>query len=57
MASSIYEVAQKRKWRITLEVNALGDFDPHQIDWNKNLMLEHNETCDAYVEDLDSTIW
>lgn len=57
MASSVYDVARKRKWRVTLEIEALGDLDPHQIDWSKQMDLGENETCAAYVEDLDSTIW
>ena len=57
MASSVYNEARVRHWRITLDVKAMGDLDPHQIDWTKNLNLEHGESCDAYVEDLDSAIW
>lgn len=57
MASSVYDVARKHRYRVTLELDVLGDFDPHQIDWSKLFELGHNETCDAYVEDLDSTIW
>ena len=33
--SSVYEVARKRSFRITLDMDVLGDFDPHQIDWPK----------------------
>jgi len=30
--SSSYLLAQKQRYRITLEVNAQQDFNPHQID-------------------------
>ena len=51
MASS-YLMGQKQKFRITLELDVLNDFDPHQIDWNKVLDLQGNEKASAYVEDL-----
>jgi len=43
---------QKQKYRITLEVEVLDDFDPFQIDWSNVLMLEGGEDCSAYIEDL-----
>jgi len=43
---------QKQKYRITLEVEVLDDFDPFQIDWSNVLMLEGGEKCSAYIEDL-----
>ena len=43
---------QKQKFRITLEVEVLDDFDPFQIDWSNVLMLEGGEQCSAYIEDL-----
>ena len=57
MATSVYNVARKHKYRVTLELDVLGDFDPHQIDWTKLFELEDTERCDAYIEDLDSDIW
>lgn len=50
--SSSYLLAQKNKYRITLELDVLGDFDPHQIDWKKLFNLENNESVRSYVEDL-----
>jgi hypothetical protein len=44
--------AQKQKYRITLEVEVVDDFNPHQIDWKNVLLLEGPEKCTAYVEDL-----
>ena len=51
---SSYLLAQKNKYRITLELDVLGDFDPHQIDWEKLFKLEPAEKCEAYVEDLST---
>ena len=46
--------AQKVRYRITLDISAFPDFDPHQIDWEKLFRLEPAEKCDAYVEDLST---
>ena len=50
--SVAYQQAQKQRYRITLDLSVFGDFDPHQIDWEKLFKLEGAEKCDAYVEDL-----
>jgi hypothetical protein len=50
--SVAYHQAQKQRYRITLELETLSDFDPHQIDWKELFELEGSEYCDAYVEDL-----
>lgn len=47
-----YQIAQKQRYRITLDLETLPDFDPHQIDWEKLFKLEPAEKCEAYVEDL-----
>lgn len=52
LMSRSYLAAQKNKYRITLEIEALDDFNPHQIDWDKLFKLEPNEKVKAYVEDL-----
>ena len=44
---------QKSKYRITLELDALDDFNPRQIDWRKVLKIEENENLDCYIEDVD----
>ena len=43
---------QKTRYRITLELDVMDDFSPHNLDWSKILELEGSETVDAYVEDL-----
>ena len=51
---AIYHQAQKSKYRITLEIEAMSDFDPHNIQWEKLFKLEGSENCEAYVEDLST---
>jgi hypothetical protein len=51
--SVVYQQAQKQRYRVTLELNVLGDFDPHQIQWDKVLNLEPAERVESYVEDLN----
>jgi len=29
------------------------EFNPHQIDWRKVLLLEPNETVESYTEDIE----
>ena len=48
-----YQIAQKRRVRITLDMEVLSDFNPREIDWNKVFKLEPCERVDAYVEDFD----
>jgi hypothetical protein len=50
--SVAYSQAQKQRYRVTLELNVLNDFDPHQLDWEKLFELEPAENCEAYIEDL-----
>jgi len=44
---------QKTKYRITLELDVLDDFNPREIDWRKVLTMEDNEDCKCYIEDVD----
>ncbi len=50
--SVAYRQAQKQRYRVTLEFEVFGDFDPHQLDWEKVFQLEPAEKVEAYVEDL-----
>jgi len=52
--SVAYHSAQKQRYRVTLELDVLSDFDPHQLDWEKLFKLEPAEHCEAYVEDLST---
>jgi hypothetical protein len=50
--------AQKHKYRITLELDVLDDFEPRNIDWEKLFELDGDEQVTAYVEDLSlDRIW
>lgn len=55
--ATVYDVARKHRYRVTLDLNVLGDFDPQNINWEKLFELQSGEKCDAYIEDLDSDIW
>jgi len=50
--SVVYQQAQKQRYRVTLELDVLGDFNPHQIQWDRILDLEPAERVESYVEDL-----
>lgn len=54
--SVVYQQSQKQRYRVTLDLDVLGDFDPYQIDWNQVFKLEPSETCRAYVEDLNAPL-
>ena len=42
------------KYRITLELDVLDDFNPHQINWEKVFELQENESVVSYIEELDN---
>jgi len=51
--SVTYQQAQKQRYRITLELETLEDFNPHNINWEELFELEGSEkVIDSYVEDL-----
>ena len=52
----LYSQATKSKYRITLEVDALSDFNPHQIDWRKVLEIQDNESIESVIEDLSNPV-
>ena len=55
--SVIYSQAQKQRYRITLELETMEDFDPHQISWEDLFQLEGSErVIDSYVEDLSTPV-
>ena len=43
---------QKIKYRITLELDVMEDFNPHNIDFEKLLDIQGGESVETYVEDL-----
>ena len=52
----LYSQATKSKYRITLEVDALCDFTPHQIDWRKVLDMQDNEEVESIIEDMSNPV-
>ena len=54
--SVLYRQAQKSKYRITLDVEVLSDFNPKQIDWGKVLDLQCNESVESYIEDMSNPV-
>ena len=52
MAVSYYNQT-KNRYRITLELDVLDDFNPRQIDWNKVLDIGEDESVVSYTEELD----
>lgn len=50
--------AQKHRYRITLELDVLDDFNPRDIDWGKLFELGGDEKVSAYIEDFNSDrVW
>ena len=52
MSPAIFHQVQRQHYRITLDITALGDFAPENIDWDKLFELDGNEHCEAYIENL-----
>ena len=49
--------AQKQRYRITLDIEVLEDFNPHNIDWENLFELEgYEQVIDSYVEDLSNPV-
>ena len=55
--SVAFSQAQKQRYRITLDLEVMEDFNPHQIDWEGLFQLEGSErVVDSYVEDLSKPV-
>ena len=55
--SVVYSQAQKQRYRITLDLEVMDDFNPHQIDWEELFELQGSErVIDSYVEDLSRPV-
>ena len=56
MSVAISQV-QKQRYRITLDLEVMEDFNPHNIDWENLFEMEGNEkVIDIYVEDLSNPV-
>ena len=54
--SVLYNQATKSKYRITLELETLSDFNPHDISWEKVFQLQDNERCESVIEDMSNPV-
>ena len=54
--SVLYNQAEKSKYRITLELETLSDFNPHDISWEKVFQLQDNECCESVIEDMSNPV-
>ena len=55
--SVLYSQAQKQRYRITLDIVVMNDFDPHQTNWEELFEMEGTErVIDSYVEDLSNPV-
>ena len=54
--SVLYSQAEKSKYRITLELETLSDFNPHDISWEKVFELQDNERCKSIIEDMSNPV-
>jgi len=54
--SVLYSQGVKSKYRITLELETLSDFNPYDISWDKVFQLEDNESCESVIEDMSNPV-
>ena len=54
--SVLYSQAAKSKYRITLELETLSDFNPHDISWEKVFQLQDNECSQSVIEDMSNPV-
>ena len=55
--SVAYSQTQRQRYRITLDILVMDDFDPHQINWEELFEMEGTErVIDSYVEALSKPV-
>ena len=55
--SVAFSQAQKQRYRITLDLEVMEDFNPHQIDWEGYSNSKGSErVVDSHVEDLSNPV-
>ena len=54
--SVLYNQSVKSKYRITLELETLSDFNPHDISWEKVFELQDNEKEESVIEDMSNPV-
>jgi hypothetical protein len=50
---SSYALAQKKKVRLTVELEVFSDFNARDINFERLFDLEPNESVDVYIEEFD----
>ena len=55
MTVSYYNRTAQR-YRITLDITTLDDYNPRDINWRKVLQLEDNESVESYIEDMSNPV-
>ena len=54
--SVLYSQGVKSKYWITLELETLSDFNPHDISWEKVFELQDNEKVESVIEDMSNPV-
>ena len=54
--SVLYNQSVKSKYRITLELETLSDFNPHDISWEKVFELQDNEKVESVIEYMSNPV-
>jgi len=49
----MYSTAQKKRFRVILDIEAYDDLNVPNLDWNELLKLEGDESVYASVKDYD----
>ena len=54
----VYQECQLQKYRITLDLEVMHDFNPKDLDWDVILNLEGNEHLSVDIKELsDDDLW
>ena len=53
-SSKTYDDVHLQRYRVTLDMSVMGDFDPRQVDYTKVFDLQESEDVEVYIEDLDT---
>ena len=52
-STKAYDDVHLQRYRVTLDMSVMGDFDPRQVDYTKVFDLQESEDVEVYVEDLE----
>jgi len=48
---------QKKRYRITLDLEIYDDLDPQDINWKNKLELEGDESVEVSIKDCDDLVF